>query len=304
MFDKFTSNIKSIELLQNELRRKKVSGTYLFHGKKGSNPMELVNAFAKALVCEIEVADYCDECSSCKRIESGNYPDIHYFGENEAIKVDEVRDIIYKASSSSFEGSKKIFILENIELLRKEAANALLKTIEEPVSGTYFLLTSTTLNILPTILSRSIVIDIEKKTYEELGVTREVYDFFFGDNRDIEEYINGELEIDKLESYENVGAIIVGHLEEKSIKGKIRLYNALRDFVRSRKLLDNIDRVYFASEIARGCGRDRAMVEEILYLTLLLCRNDVALERLLELKTYIKSNVNTPLLLKIFFLKI
>ena len=121
MFRDIVSNEEAKTFLQNELKMKKSSGTYLFNGKRGSNPMEFALAYAKALLCKEEEHDFCDECSSCRRINSGNYPDVHIYGRDNTIKIGEVREIIYKASSSSYEGDKRVFILDNIENLRKEA---------------------------------------------------------------------------------------------------------------------------------------------------------------------------------------
>jgi len=310
MFRDIVSNEEAKTFLQNELKMKKSSGTYLFNGKRGSNPMEFALAYAKALLCTDEEYDFCDECSSCRRINSGNYPDVHIYGRDNTIKIDEVREIIYKASSSSFEGDKRVFILDNIENLRKEAANALLKTIEEPERGTFFILLSNTLNIIPTILSRSILVNIAKKNMEELGVTREEYDFFFGNTREIEEYRENVLDINKPESYREIGVFLKEYKEDKELDVKIRVYKALRDFIGNRALIEDMDKIYFAQEIARGLSKTkefdktREVAEEMMYYSMLLSKNTKGMERLIELKGYNKFNVNLGLLLKVFFLEI
>lgn len=310
MFRDIVSNEEAKIFLQNELRMKKSSGTYLFNGKRGSNPMEFAMAMAKALICEEEEADFCGECSSCRRIDSGSYPDVHIYGREETIKVDEVREIIYKASSSSYEGNKRIFILDNIEGLRKEAANAMLKTIEEPEPGTYFLLLTTTLNIIPTILSRSILVNIARKNMVELGASREEYDFFLGDTREIEEYKRLGLDLTKPESYREIGTFLKAYKEEQGLESKVRVYKALRDFVGNRKLVDEMDKMYFAQEVARGVAKSknftssRELAEEIMYYAMVIARDPRKTEKLIELKGYNKYNVNLSLLLKVFFLEL
>ena len=310
MFRDIVSNEEAKTFLQNELKMKKSSGTYLFNGKRGSNPMEFALAYAKALLCTDEEYDFCDECSSCRRINSGNYPDVHIYGRDNTIKIDEVREIIYKASSSSFEGDKRVFILDNIENLRKEAANALLKTIEEPERGTFFILLSNTLNIIPTILSRSILVNIAKKNMEELGVTREEYDFFFGNTSEIEEYREKVLDIKNPESYREIGVFLKEYKEDKELDVKIKVYKALRDFIGNRALIEDMDKIYFAQEIARGLSKTkefdktREVAEEMMYYSMLLSKNTKGMERLIELKGYNKFNVNLGLLLKVFFLEI
>ena len=310
MFRDIVSNEEAKRFLQNELKMKKSSGTYLFNGKRGSNPMEFAMAYAKALLCEEEETDFCDECSSCRRINSGNYPDVHLYGSEGTIKIDEVREIIYKASSSSYEGNKRIFILDNVENLRKEAANALLKTIEEPERGTFFLLLSNTLNIIPTILSRSILINIAKKNMEELGVSKEEYDFFFGNTREIEEYLVKKVDINKPESYREIGMFLKEYKESQSLEVKVRIYKALRDFIGNKSFLEDMDKIYFAQEIAKGLSKtrefdkSREIAEELMYYSMLLSKNPQGMEGLIELKGYNKFNVNLSLLLKIFFLEI
>lgn len=310
MFENIVSNEETKRFLQNELKMKKRSATYLFNGKRGSNPMEFAIAFAKAILCEELESDFCDKCSSCKRIESGNYPDLHIYGRDSVIKIDDVREIIYKASSTSFEGSKRIFILDNVEGLRKEAANALLKTIEEPEVGTYFILLSNTLNIIPTILSRSILVNIAKKSREELGVTEKEYSFFFGNTRDIEECKERDLDISKTESYKDISVFLKEYKEEKDLKAKIRVYRSLRDFMEKRHSLDNLDKNYFAGEVLKGISKTktfdktRELAEEIMYSAMLLSKSSSTMEQLIELKGYNKFNVNLSLLLKVFFLEI
>jgi len=310
MFRDIVSNEEAKRFLQNELRMKKSSATYLFNGKRGSNPMEFAMAFSKAILCDEVENDFCGECSSCRRVESGNYPDIHIYGHDRTIKIDEVREIIYKASSTSYEGNKRIFILDNVENLRKEAANALLKSIEEPERGTFFILLSETLNIIPTILSRSILVNIAKKNQEELGIDKREYDFFFGNTREIEEYSSRGLVISKEESYREIGVLLKEYKEEQDLEVKMRVYRALRDFMGRRISLDNLDKIYFAQEIAKGLSktkgfdRTREVAEELMYCAMLLARSPETMEKLLELKRYNKFNVNLGLLLKLFFLEI
>lgn len=310
MFENMVSNEDAKRFLQNELKMKKRSATYLFNGKRGSNPMEFAIAFAKAILCEELEDDFCDKCSSCKRIDSGNYPDLHVYGHDSVIKIDDVREIIYKASSTSFEGNKRIFILDNVEALRKEAANALLKTIEEPEAGTYFILLSNTLNIIPTILSRSILVNIAKKSREELDVTEKEYNFFFGNTRDIEEWKKKDLDIFKTESYKEISVFLREYKEENDLNAKIRVYRSLRDFMEKRHSLDNLDKNYFAGEVVKGLAKTktfdktRELAEEVMYWAMLLSKSPKTMEQLIELKGYNKFNVNLSLLLKVFFLEI
>ncbi len=301
MFKDINSNEKAKSFLKNELKIKKSSATYLFYGKKESDPFEMALAMAKGLLCNVLEDDFCGECSTCKRIDSRNLPDLSILGREENIGIKDIRDIIYKASSSSYEGHRKVFIIDNVQKMNKESSNALLKTTEEPEPGTFFILITNTLNIIPTILSRSIRVDILQKTHSELDVTKEEYDFFLGNNKDIMDYKNTEIDLRAAKSYKDIRAYIKSYIDDRGIESKVDLYKGIRDFIEYRKELTDLGRVFFAQEVYGGVSKDRSVVEEILYYIVVQLKESCDIERALTLKSYIKSNVNLSLLLKVFF---
>ena len=140
--------------------------------------MEFALAYAKALTCENAENDFCGVCSSCKRMDSLTHGDLEVYEDSNGIKIDNIRELAYRASTTSYEGGNRIFVLKRCGKTKKEAANALLKLIEEPEKGDSFILTANNLNILPTIKSRSIFLKIKNRSAEELGVSREEYNFF------------------------------------------------------------------------------------------------------------------------------
>jgi DNA polymerase-3 subunit delta' len=303
MFDDIVSNIEVKHFLKNEIKIGKKSGTYLFYGERGSELMEFTLAFAKGLNCSEEPIDFCGRCDVCLRIDSGNYPDVEVVEDPSGIKIDRVREIIYKASSSSYEGRKKVFILRNVEKMRTEAANALLKIIEEPGEGTFFILTSHSLNILPTILSRSVAVHIKKKNFEELGISQGEYEFFFGDIEDIKSYKNSGIDLSKPVSYRDIGLNLRNYLKDGDIESKINVKKALKDFMENRKFLDDIEKIYFSEEIYRG-SRDRNIIEKLMYESILREKNISKTEKLLYIKGMLRYPVNLQLALKMFFLEI
>ena len=191
MFDNliFKDDIKLF--LKNELKQNKESGTYLFYGDKGLDLLGLAIAFTMGINCPELEYDYCGVCEVCQKIKHGNYADLEVVGLTEGeskVGIDKIKSTIYKASSSSYEGRKKVFIIKDLESMNKYSANALLKIMEEPPKGTFFILVANTLNILPTILSRSIVIKVPKPSAEELGVTEKIFNFFMGDMKETLEW--------------------------------------------------------------------------------------------------------------------
>lgn len=160
--------------------KKKKSGTYLFYGEDSSRLEKAVLSFAKALCCVEEEDYYCDSCPVCQRIQKGVYADVHVL---EHLNIEDIREAESSFHETSYEGERKIFILSNIQDLRKESANALLKSIEEPGENTFFLLWTTRKNILSTIRSRSIQVFVPRAGYQELGVSKECYEFLKEMNR-------------------------------------------------------------------------------------------------------------------------
>src|SRR4030042_2469284 len=155
---------RAVELLDNSLKRERLSHAYLFVGPAHVGKMTLAVSLAQALNCEAEDPP-CGECQACRRIEAGKHADVQVIGltydRNAAgrlrteISIDQIRELQHTASLPPYEGRKKVFIIDGAECLNMEAANCLLKTLEEPPS--YVLLILLAVNdrvLLPTIVSR------------------------------------------------------------------------------------------------------------------------------------------------------
>lgn len=117
-----------------KLRQKqKLAHAYLFIGPAFIGKKETALGVAKLLNCEQgdQINAFCDQCSSCLKINAGSHPDIHLIESDfgETIKIDQVRNLIAQAKLRPFEATKKIFIMQNIENLTVEGANALLKVL-------------------------------------------------------------------------------------------------------------------------------------------------------------------------------
>lgn len=149
-----------LRILQNSLKEKRRGLTYLFYGPHGTGKSFTARQFAKALNCQAHSEDSCDVCSSCARIEKLEYPDLHWLDLEEgssSIKIEQIRGLQNEISLKPFEANTKVFVINNCQNLTLEAANCLLKTIEEPPQDSMIILITTDLrSVLPTINSRAL----------------------------------------------------------------------------------------------------------------------------------------------------
>lgn len=156
-----------IQYIQNAVTEDKVSHAYILNGEKGSGKKLLANLFSMSLQCQDRHSDgdACGKCQSCKQAVSGNQPDIIRVTHEKpnTISVDDIReqvnnDIVIKP----YKGPYKIYIIPNADMMSVQAQNALLKTIEEPPEyGIIFLLTENADTLLPTIMSRCVMLKLK-----------------------------------------------------------------------------------------------------------------------------------------------
>ncbi len=147
----------TIGILRGILRKGFIAHCYLFSGEDGVGKTLAAHEFAKALICREAEADSCGVCSACCRIDSGIHPDVHVIGgEERQIKIDQVRLIETSLSRKSFEGGLKVVVVKDAETMNPAAANAFLKTLEEPPDSSILILVSSRSDLLPeTIRSRA-----------------------------------------------------------------------------------------------------------------------------------------------------
>ncbi len=145
------------KVLQNGLRQQKISHAYLFHGPAGSGQLKMALSFAKALVCLEKGVDACGHCIECRKMEHGNHPDFLLVEpDGSSIKIDQIRELQRIFSYRSEAGNRKIYIIQDADKMTVQAANSLLKFLEEPPApAVAMLLTDNVQSILPTIRSRT-----------------------------------------------------------------------------------------------------------------------------------------------------
>jgi DNA polymerase-3 subunit delta' len=145
----------AVELLQRQYQASRVPHALLLSGPPGVGKRTLARFFAQYLNCQA-AAKPCEQCLSCRKIGKGSHPDVHLLvDETGAIKIDEIRGLQRELSLSPYEGIYRVAILGNFERATSSAANALLKTLEEPAPQVVLLLTTLDAGaLLPTIVSR------------------------------------------------------------------------------------------------------------------------------------------------------
>ncbi|HUV56924.1 MAG TPA: DNA polymerase III subunit delta' [Dehalococcoidales bacterium] len=156
---------KVVSLLQHSLERQALAHAYLLVGPPHTGKMTLALNLAQALNCEASEPP-CGQCPSCQKIASGKHADVQIISltsngnsaeakSQTEIGIDQIRQLQHSASLPPFEGKYKVFIIDGAELLSNEAANCLLKTLEEPEDRVIFiLLTVEERLLLSTVISR------------------------------------------------------------------------------------------------------------------------------------------------------
>ncbi|MBS1113480.1 MAG: polymerase subunit gamma and tau, partial [Nitrospirae bacterium] len=155
---------RAVRILLKTIERARIPSSYLFAGESGIGKKLTAINLAKALNClqprthvsRLTTYDCCDACSSCKKIDANIHPDFTLIlPENGQIRIEEIRAIDSTLSLKAFEGTYKTVIIDDADTLNQSAANAFLKTLEEPPADSLIVLISSNPDRLPdTIRSR------------------------------------------------------------------------------------------------------------------------------------------------------
>lgn len=151
--------------LQRCKTENKIPHAILLNGLEGTGKFDFAYNFAQNLLCAHSDEDNCGNCSSCKLLQSGNHPDLFIIKpESKAknIKIDQIRDLITNLNNTAQQCGRIVVIINHADLLNNAAANALLKTLEEPAVNVFIILTANNLSSLPaTIRSRCQIINMQ-----------------------------------------------------------------------------------------------------------------------------------------------
>lgn len=167
---KLVGQVKAKRMLNRSLESGKVPHAYLFRGPEGVGKQLFARGVAEIVNCrQGNAASACGDCVSCKKYQSGNHPDFTIVSpEKGAIKIGQIRELCKALAYPPYESALRVVLLEDVHLMRQEAANALLKTLEEPPEQNLLILTADTSQVvLSTILSRCQVVPFCALTNDE-----------------------------------------------------------------------------------------------------------------------------------------
>ena len=193
----------------NAFKNHTLSHAYLLVGNPGTPLYEVAQYLAKSILCDDPSPLACNNCITCMRIDSDNYPDIIKLdGSKTIIKKEDVLNIENRFEKTAFETKGiMIYIVNQVENMRVEAVNSMLKFLEEPESEIYaFLTTNNVSNILPTIVSRCQVLPLismprDKVIRDAQGLLveqddAELLSYFYNDGELIYDFLMDEEESD------------------------------------------------------------------------------------------------------------
>jgi len=187
---------KAYKLLENMHKLRRIPSALIFFGKEGIGKKDTAFEFSKAILCLKNTFPACGECPSCMRMEEfkkkpeeelevygesqtgkevflylqGDHPDFIYVKpEKDEIKIDQIRGVREFVSLKPALSSKKVVLIAPADSMNTYAQNAFLKTLEEPPEDTHIIMVSHSLEkLLPTVKSRSFLIEFEELSEEEL----------------------------------------------------------------------------------------------------------------------------------------
>ena len=153
-----------VRALSNALESGRLHHAYLFTGTRGVGKTTLARILARCLNCETGVtATPCGECSACQQIDAGRFVDLIEIDAASYTGVDNMREILENAQYASTAGRYKVYIIDEVHMLSKNAFNAMLKTLEEPPGHVVFILATTDPQKVPvTVLSRCLQFNLKQ----------------------------------------------------------------------------------------------------------------------------------------------
>lgn len=289
-----------MNVFENEVLNLKKSATFMLFADNRISLFEKAKEFATLLINE-----------SNKEILT--HPDVRYYNE---LKIDDVRDIIITSVESPYISDKKIYIIDSIENTKKEPLNALLKVIEEPPKNVYFILLTRRLEILETIKSRSIILNLNLNIDTKL-----IEDNFFMFNllENNLDYLNIylenkdkiDLDLYKVDNFDKVINSIKNFFDEINIFTLLSYQNAIEYLVKEIRFKKEIEVIKFKDELLsillvyNDNKKSRERVKTFFQTSInkySKLKRIEYLDELIEYKLAINSNVNLKVLVLLFIM--
>ena len=289
-----------MEQLMRSAQAGRIVHALLFCGPHGTGKKTMAELFAQAVLCRGGAGERpCGLCDACKKCLNRSHPDVHHVApEKNTIKVDQIRGLIEKLNLASYEGGKKIAIIDRADSMNESAQNALLKTLENPTGDTlFFLLTDTPGALLPTIVSRCLQLRFRCLEVEECAAVLVRRGMEEGRARLLSALAQGSvgraLEIDGDGEYLKLRERVIGALEEMKQPGDVIRASAKIGDVKGREsaVLEIMElwardlmRVQNGAEPCRREDKDRLMQSKY--------RGSVLLQRVMDARRRLSANLS------------
>jgi DNA polymerase-3 subunit delta' len=199
-------------IIKKEIKNNSIGHAYLFHSESKNVCSSFALAFAKTLLCPNKLLNNrnCADCSICRRIDNGNFPEINIINPDELwIKKDQLNDLQKKHQTKPLEGEKKVYIINEVDKLNVQAANSILKFLEEPESNIIAILTTDDINaVIKTITSRCQVIHlrrgpiIDNQSNNESTLTK-IGKIYYNNLDELNSFVSDELSAEKIDAIVN-----------------------------------------------------------------------------------------------------
>lgn len=161
------------EIFRRSIISGKLSHSYIFCGIQGCGRRKLAVELVKTIFCASGGVESCEKCSSCRKINSGNHPDLHVLQplpDKRDISIDQVREMQREMALRPYEADRKVCIIEPADRMNLSSGNSLLKTLEEPPGNAFFILiTENSDQLLQTIRSRCQIIRFAPLSEERIA---------------------------------------------------------------------------------------------------------------------------------------
>jgi len=160
-----------VRALSNALKQQRLHHAYLFTGTRGVGKTTLARIIAKALNCETGITDEpCGKCTACTEIDSGRFVDLVELDAASNTQVDNMRELLENALYAPSSGRFKVYIIDEVHMLSRNAFNAMLKTLEEPPAHVKFILATTDPQKIPvTVLSRCLQFNLKQIPQQQIA---------------------------------------------------------------------------------------------------------------------------------------
>ena len=278
MFENILGNEKNRNILEKSIKLNKISHSYIFWGIEGIGKKLIAKEFAKNILC-LEHQENC-HCKSCIEIDSNKNPDFQLIEPNEGkVKIEQIREMQRKVAEKPIISNKKVYIIEDSDMMTTEAQNCLLKTLEEPPEYiTIILICTNEDNLLSTIKSRC-----TRMHFEPI------------DTREIKKYI--EQNYSEQEISENIINLSQGSIGKViKLNENKNIYENIEKILLSMNNKDLIDIIQMSEEIYNTKEEINSILDYMNVILLKLSKQNIKYIRCIDIveqtKKRLKANSN------------